>query len=175
MDLGREDLSTFLRAEASKLPTEGDVWKDVRHGVRSLIRDKGWTTVVVVSLALGIGANTALFSAVNGLYLRKLPVTQPDSLVRLKWVGRNDMATNSSDYGSSLRVGTENVRSTVSYPMYRQYLEDNRTMEDLFASRRTAAPTSSRTAARTSRTRSSRQVTITDARPHGVARAHDRS
>jgi predicted permease len=109
------------------------VWKDVRLGVRSLLRDKGWTTVVVVSLALGIGANTALFSAVNGLYLRKLPVAHPDSLVRLKWVGRNDMATNSSDYGSSLRVGSENVRATVSYAMYRQYLEDNRTMEDLFA------------------------------------------
>ena len=109
------------------------MWKDLRHGVRSLLRDKGWTTVVVVSLALGIGANTALFSAINGLYLRKLPVANPHSLVRLKWVGRNDMATNSSDYGSSLRIGSENVRATVSYPMYRQYLEDNRTMEDLFA------------------------------------------
>src|SRR5947209_5240461 len=113
---GQGSLSTFLRAEASKLSAEVAVWKDVRHGVRSLLRDKGWTIVVVVSLALGIGANTALFSAVNGLYLRKLPVSGPDSLVRLKWIGRNDMATNSSDYGSSLRIGSENVRATVSYP-----------------------------------------------------------
>jgi len=107
--------------------------KDLRHGVRTLLQAKGWTAVVVVSLALGIGANTALFSAINGLYLRKLPVKDPDTLVRLKWVGRNDMATNSSDYGSSARVGGENIRATVSYPMYKQYLEDNRTMEDLFA------------------------------------------
>src|SRR5258707_8411209 len=107
--------------------------KDLRHGVRTLLQAKGWTAVVVVSLALGIGANTALFSAINGLYLRKLPVRDPDSLVRLRWVGRNEMATNSSDYGSSLRIRGENVRTTVSYPMYRQYLQDNRTMEDPFA------------------------------------------
>jgi len=110
------------------------VWKDLRHGVRSLLRDKGWTTVVVVSLALGIGANAALFSAVNGLYLRKLPVRDPDTLVRLRWAGRNDMANNSSDYGTGRRIGgVNNIRATVSYPMYRQYLQDNRTMEDLFA------------------------------------------
>ena len=104
-------MSTVLRAEASKLSAEGDVWKDVHHGVRSLLQDRGWTIVVVVSRALGIGANTALFSAINGLYLRKLPVVDPDSLVRLKWVGRNDMATNSSDYGSSLRLGSEKYQS----------------------------------------------------------------
>src|SRR5258707_6079383 len=107
--------------------------KDLRHGVRTLLQAKGWTAVVVVSLALGIGANTALFSAINGLYLRKLPVRDPDTLVRLKWAGRNDMATNSSDYGSSARIGPDNVRATVSYSMYKQYLEDNRTMDDLFA------------------------------------------
>ena len=38
---------------------------DLRHSARTLLRDKGWTAVVVLSLALGIGANTALFSAVN--------------------------------------------------------------------------------------------------------------
>jgi hypothetical protein len=46
------------------------MWKDLRHGARTLLRDKGWTAIVVLSLALGIGANTALFSAVNSLFLR---------------------------------------------------------------------------------------------------------
>ena len=105
--------------------------RDLRHGVRTLLQAKGWTAVVVLSLALGIGANAALFSAINGLYLRKLPVRDPETLVRLRWAGRNDMTTNSSDYGS--RGGPDGIRATVSYPMYRQYLEDNRTMEDLFA------------------------------------------
>ena len=52
--------------------------KDLRHAVRLLWQSKGWTTVVVLSLALGIGANTALFSAVNGLLLTSLPVKNPD-------------------------------------------------------------------------------------------------
>ena len=41
--------------------------RDLRHGVRVLMQAKGWTAVVVLSLAVGIGANTAIFSAVNGM------------------------------------------------------------------------------------------------------------
>src|SRR5262249_34568739 len=58
--------------------------KDLRLAVRMLLQAKGWTAVVVVSLALGIGANTALFSAVNGLMLRTIPVKDPGTLVRLR-------------------------------------------------------------------------------------------
>ncbi len=75
--------------------------KDLRHAGRLLVQAKGWTAVVLVSLALGIGANTALFSAVNGLLLKRIPVNDPDSLVRFHWYGRNDMATDTSDYGFS--------------------------------------------------------------------------
>jgi hypothetical protein len=111
--------------------------KDVRHGVRALLHAKGWTAVVVISLALGIGANTALFSAANGLFLRKLPVRDPDALVRFGHAtqgGRNDMASNTSDYGYPRSDSDgRSVRSTFSYPMYQQFVADNRTMEDLFA------------------------------------------
>src|SRR5437867_4172385 len=107
--------------------------KDLRHGIRTLLHAKGWTAVVVVSLALGIGANTALFSAINGLYLRKLPVKDPDTLVRLRFMGRNAMSTSPSDYGPTRLPGGTPGRSTFSFPMYRQLLADNRTMEDLFA------------------------------------------
>jgi predicted permease len=110
------------------------MFKDLRHGVRMLFQARGWTAVVVVSLALGIGANTALFSAINGLLLKTLPVRDPGSLVRLKWAGKNDMVTSSSDYGFSAKdAAGGNVRSTFSYPMFRQFLTDNRTMTDLFA------------------------------------------
>src|SRR5439155_3324053 len=108
--------------------------RDLRHAARTLLRDKGWTTVVVLSLALGIGANTALFGAVNSLFLKKLPVRDPDTLVRLKWAGKNDMVTSSSDYGFSAKDDAgRDVRSTFSYPMFRQFVTDNRTMTDLFA------------------------------------------
>lgn len=110
------------------------MFKDLRHAVRMLFQARGWTAVVVVSLALGIGANTALFSAINGLLLRTLPVRDPDSLVRLKWAGKNDMVTSSSDYGFSAKDSAgRDIRSTFSYPMFRQFLSDNRTMTDLFA------------------------------------------
>jgi len=110
------------------------VLNDLRHAVRLLIRAKGWTVVVIVSLALGIGANTALFSAVNGLLLRTVPVRDADSLVRLRWVGKNDMVTDSSDYGFVEKdPAGRQVRTTFSYPMYQQFLADNRTMEDLLA------------------------------------------
>jgi predicted permease len=107
--------------------------KDLRHGVRVLLDAKGWTAVVILSLALGIGANTALFSAVNGLLLKKLPVKDPDTLVRLRYVGRNDMVTSSSDYGPSGQIGGQDVRTTFSYPMFQELRAANRTMEDMFA------------------------------------------
>jgi predicted permease len=110
------------------------VIRDLRHAIRMLLQAKGWTTIVVASLALGIGANTALFSAVNGLLLKKIPVQDPDALVRLRWAGKNDMVTSSSDYGFSAKdeAGRE-VRSTFSFPMYKQFLAGNRTMTDLLA------------------------------------------
>jgi predicted permease len=100
-----------------------------------LLNAKGWTAVVVASLALGIGANAALFSAVDGILLTKIPVTDPDTLVRFRWVGRNDMVTSSSDYGSInvAAYGGQRVRTTFSYPMFKQFVADNRTLTDLFA------------------------------------------
>ncbi len=110
------------------------MFKDLQHGVRTLLRDKTWTAVVIVSLALGVGANAALFSAINSLFLRKLPVSDPDSLVRLKWAGKNDMVTDSSEYGFSNKdAAGRQVRGTFSYPMFRQFVADNRTMSDLVA------------------------------------------
>src|SRR5262245_38163578 len=104
--------------------------KDLRHALRMLFQAKGWTTVVVLSLAIGIGANTALFSAVNGLLLRTVPVKGPDTLVRLRYVGQNDMVTSSSSYGS---IATPNTRPTFPYPMYQQFVAANKTMTDLLA------------------------------------------
>src|SRR5262245_24430637 len=108
--------------------------KDLRHAVRMLLRAKAWTAIAVIALALGIGANTALFSAVNGLLLTSLPVTEPETLVRLRYAGKNDALTSSSDYGQSPKdAGGLPQRTTFSYPMYQQFAADNRTMSDLVA------------------------------------------
>ena len=109
--------------------------RDLRHGARMLLQAKGWTAVVVLSLGLGIGANTALFSAINGLLLRKLAVKDPDTLVRLRGIGRNQMATSSSGYGfiNTDAYGGVMARTTFSYPMYQQFRADNQTMSDLLA------------------------------------------
>src|SRR6185436_2951602 len=108
--------------------------RDLRHAVRLLIAARGWTAVVVLSLALGIGANTALFTAVNGMLLTKIPVADPDTLVRFRYAGRNDMVTSSSDYGFMNKTADgQNVRSTFSYPMFQQFVADNRTLKDLLA------------------------------------------
>ena len=109
--------------------------RDLRLAARMLLQSRSWTAVILVSLALGIGANTALFSAMNGLLFRKVPVTDPDGLVRLRSVGPNQMRTDTLVYGFSAQdAHGRRVDPTFSYPMYRQLVADNRTLSDLFAS-----------------------------------------
>ena len=64
--------------------TVEQTWRDVRYGTRTLRRSPAFATVVVLTLTLGIGANTAIFSAVNAIMLRSLPVAHPEELIALK-------------------------------------------------------------------------------------------
>ena len=107
--------------------------QDLRLAVRVLLGTKTWTLVVLLSLALGIGANTALFTAVNGLLLQTVNVHEPERLVRFNHIGPNDTVRNSNDYGYSGRSGTRNIRSTFSFPMIEELRAANTTLTGLAA------------------------------------------
>ena len=106
---------------------------DLKHAYRMLMHSKGWTVVVLLSLAIGIGATTALFTAVNGLLLQTVPVRDPHALLLLKWTGKNNMVRSSSDYGFSQPFNGQNVRSTFSNAIYQQLKSANQTMTELIA------------------------------------------
>ncbi|HKN76459.1 MAG TPA: hypothetical protein VJW94_14865, partial [Candidatus Acidoferrum sp.] len=61
----------------------GTLWQTLRYTLRTLAKSPVFTTVAILSLALGIGANTAIFTLINALLLRDLPVRNPERLVQL--------------------------------------------------------------------------------------------
>jgi predicted permease len=95
-------------------------WHHVRHGVRGLLRDRSFTAVAVVSIALGVGANSAIFSLVDQALLRQLPVRDPGRLVLLTWRG----AFIGSGWGSG---------DLLTHPMFRDLVAETTVFDGLCA------------------------------------------
>ena len=83
------------------------LFNDLRSATKTLWKAKGVTIVAVVSLAVGIAANTVIFSLVNSLLLRPRPVSKPEELVEL-YVGRQDQPYHSTSYPSYLEFRERN-------------------------------------------------------------------
>jgi putative ABC transport system permease protein len=79
-----------------------NVWQDLRHGVRSLGRSPAFTTVAILSLALGVGANTAIFQLIDAVRLRAIPVKDPSQLVTVELADRTGVRGNQASVYSTL-------------------------------------------------------------------------
>lgn len=95
----------------------GTFWQDFRYGLRMLAKAPGFTAIAIVTLALGIGANTAIFSVVDGVLLNPLPYKDPSRLVAL--------------YSSTKQFG----HSSISYPNFLDWVRGNRSFSELAAYR----------------------------------------
>ncbi len=100
-------------------------WNDIRYALRGLRQAPLFTAIAVLSLALGVGANTAIFTLLDQVMLRLLPVKQPGQLVLLTMVG--------SHYGSNWG------NNSISYPMYKDFLDNNQAFSGMFCRFATSA------------------------------------
>ena len=111
---------------AWRWPSLENFLMDVRYGIRMLRKNPGFTTVAVLTLALGIGSNTAIFSLINAVMLRTLPVRNPEQLVVLKWKARQNPGTRNSYFwggcpGENTFSSSGASSCSFSYRVYEQF------------------------------------------------------
>jgi len=120
LDLLRRSLGAFrdaLLLQPRRL--EEEMFQDLRYGMRMLAKNPGFTLIAVITLALGIGANTAIFSIVKSVLIRPLPFAEPDRLMQarymeqpgipqgdhLSWIARRDLVDWRTRSRSFERIG----------------------------------------------------------------------
>jgi predicted permease len=129
---------TLIREEIYQMNSLGwleTVWQDVRLALRMLRRSPGFTAAVLITIALGIGANTAIFSLANGLLLKELPVKDPGQLVVLTCAASNAPAglrfTGVSNPRDP-RSGRE-LMNVFPYSIFKGIRKQTRSLADVFA------------------------------------------
>ena len=99
------------------------IWNDMRSGIRMLVKKPGFTAVIVLTLALGIGANTTIFSFLDRVVFRPLPVKKPRELVKLEYQYQYQNGDHSG-------VGKDD---SFTYPMYVTYRDQSEVFSGLIA------------------------------------------
>src|ERR687891_286349 len=94
---------------------------DIRQAIRVLLKYPGFSAIVIITLALGIGANTAIFSVTDKLLLRSLPVKEPDQLVLI----------------TSVRISPHFVSNAFGYSIFNDYRTKNSVFSGMLAFNRT--------------------------------------
>jgi len=113
---------------------EDEMFQDLRYGVRLLLKSKVFTMVAVLSLALGIGANTVVFSALDAVLLKMLPVKEPEQLVLFRWLSGEKKMLNSFSGNQTRDEATGLQTSTsFSYPAFAQFRAQNQSLAEVFA------------------------------------------
>jgi predicted permease len=110
-----------------------DLWQDLRFGVRMLMKQPVFTLIAVASLALGIGANTAIFSLVDAVLLKNLPVRDPATLVQFKWAAGDGFRVRYNGRANRDELPGLRVATSFTHATFEQLRARQQTLSDLFA------------------------------------------
>ena len=105
--------------------------QDIRYALRQLRKSPGFTVTVVLTLALGVGANASIFTLFDQVLLRMLPVEKPKELIRFEWSGA--FAGSASSFGGD----SEGHQTYFSYPMYKDLRDQNQVFTGMVAADKT--------------------------------------